>query len=73
MPLDLGASGSPVEGLYEANWTINVLRAERNQFLPCKGDVIVTSEIGDRRISRVHWNPSFDIILKVQFCRMIVA
>lgn len=62
VPLDLGASGSPVEGLYEANWTINVLKADRAQFLMYKGDLIVTSEIGDRRISRMHWNgASFDI------------
>jgi hypothetical protein len=62
VPLDLGASGSPVEGLYEANWTINVLKADRGQFTSFKGDAVVTSEIGDRRISRVHWNgTSFDI------------
>jgi hypothetical protein len=61
VPLDLGASGSPVEGFYGANWTINVLRADRSQFTLFRGDAIVTSELGDRRISRVHWNgTSFD-------------
>jgi hypothetical protein len=55
VPLDLGASGSPVEGLYEANFQPNVLKASWSQFEPFKGDAIVTTELMDRRISRVHW------------------
>jgi hypothetical protein len=56
VPLDLGASGSPVEGFYEANYQSNVLRVDRDQFASFKGDALVTSELGDRRITRVHWN-----------------
>jgi hypothetical protein len=56
VPLNLGASGSPTEGFYEANYQPNVLKANWDQFVHFKGDAIVTSELGDRRISRVHWN-----------------
>lgn len=55
VPMDLGASGSPVEGLYEAEYTQNVVKADASQFLPFKGDALVTGEF-DRQISRVHWN-----------------
>ena len=62
VPLDLGKSGSTLEGLYEANYATNVLKADGKQFEPYKGDAIVSTELGDRRISRVHWNgASFDI------------
>lgn len=56
VPPDLGASGSSLEGVYEASYPSNVVRADRSEFASFKGDAIVTTELGDRRITRVHWN-----------------
>src|SRR5712664_2195676 len=58
VPLNLGAGGSDLEGLYSANWPPNVLKANANQFVGFKGDAIVMTEVGDQRISRLHWNGS---------------
>jgi hypothetical protein len=44
VPLNLGASGSPLEGLYSANYPNNVLKAGANQFVGLQGDIIVTGE-----------------------------
>jgi len=56
VPLDLGASGSPMEGLYAANFPTNILKASASQFSSLKGDAIVRTEQLDQRISRVHWD-----------------
>ena len=58
VPLNLGASGSPVEGFYGSNYTPNVIKADAGQFAGLQGDLIVTSEFGDHRVTRVHWNGS---------------
>jgi hypothetical protein len=61
VPLNLGASGSSLEGLYAANYPRNVLKGDATQFAAYKGDLIVTTEL-DHRISRVHWSgSSFEI------------
>jgi hypothetical protein len=62
VPLNLGASGNPVEGFYGANYTPNVVKGDVSQFTSFKGDAIVTSEFGDHRISRVHWNGSTFVV-----------
>jgi hypothetical protein len=56
VPMDLGATGNHLEGLYSASWPLNVLKAGPEEFADFKGDAIVMSEVGDHRISRVHWN-----------------
>jgi hypothetical protein len=64
VPLDLGASGSPLEGLYTANFPPNILKADASQFTAFKGDAILRTEQLDQRISRVHWNGhSFEITI----------
>ncbi len=61
VPLNLGKSGSFVEGFYGSNYTPNVLKANADQFAGMQGDVVVTGEF-NHAISRVHWNgTSFDI------------
>jgi hypothetical protein len=62
VPLNLGASGNPVEGFYGANYTQNVVKGDVSQFTSFKGDAIVTSEFGDHRISRIHWNGSSFVV-----------
>jgi hypothetical protein len=56
VPLDLGASGSPVEGLYGAMYPNTIMKADISQFRLFKGDAIVRTESLDQRISRMHWN-----------------
>ncbi len=56
VPLNLGATINPLEGFYFANWRANVLKVEPDQFMDFRGDAIVTTEMADHRISRVHWN-----------------
>jgi hypothetical protein len=63
VPLNLGSSGSALEGYYEVNYTHNVLKADVSQFAQFKGDAIIASEIGSRTIWRMHWNGNdFDVI-----------
>jgi len=65
VPLNLGVSGSPLEGLYGANFaTNNIQKANGNQFLGMQGDIIVTGETtGD--VSRVHWNGTQFVVSQV--------
>ena len=65
VPLNLGASGSSLEGLYGSNYAQrNVQKANENQFLGLQGDIIVTGELtGD--VSDVHWNGSQFIVSQV--------
>jgi hypothetical protein len=46
VPLNLGASGNPVEGFYVANYPLDVQKAGASDFTPYIGDVIVTQELG---------------------------
>ena len=61
VPLNLGASGNPVEGFYGANYTPNVVKGDASQFTGFLGDAIVTGET-THLVSSVHWNgSSFDV------------
>ena len=44
VPLNLGASGSPLEGMYSANYPNNVLKAPYTDFTTMIDDVIITGE-----------------------------
>ena len=44
VPLNLGASGSPPEGLYAANYNLNVAKMDASQFAGLQGHIIVTGE-----------------------------
>jgi len=57
VPLNLGASGSPLEGFYAANFTPNVVKAPPAEFTTLIGDVIVTGEFTDN-VSSIHFDPS---------------
>lgn len=57
VPLNLGASGDPLEGFYSAAYPNNVLRAPASDFTAYKGDIVVTDEIG-HGIYDVHWDGS---------------
>jgi len=54
VPLNLGKSGSSLEGFYEAHYTPNIVKAEGSEFAGFKGDAIVSAEFGP--VWRVHWN-----------------
>jgi hypothetical protein len=63
VPLNLGASGNPVEGFYGADYTPNVIKAGVSEFAGMQGDIVVTGETS-HQVSRVHWNNvtnAFDI------------
>jgi hypothetical protein len=56
VPLNLGVSGSPLEGFYVANYPVNVQKAGASQFASFLGDAIVTSEDSSgARIWGVHY------------------
>ncbi len=46
VPLNLGASGNPVEGFYAAAYPSKVVKAAASDFVSYKGDIIVTDENG---------------------------
>jgi hypothetical protein len=59
VPLNLGASGNPLEGFYVANFPVNVQKADASQFTSFLGDAIVTSEDGSNaRVWGVHYTGS---------------
>ena len=55
VPLNLGASGNPVEGFYGANYTPNVVKGAASEFTSMLGDIIVTGEF-----SHIVWNVHWD-------------
>jgi len=55
VPLNLGASGNPVEGFYGANYTPNVVKGDASEFSLMKGDIIVTGEF-THLVWNVHWD-----------------
>ena len=57
VPLNLGASGNPVEGFYGANYTPNVIKGDASEFASMLGDIIVTGEFS-HIVWNVHWNGS---------------
>jgi hypothetical protein len=44
VPLNLGSSGNPLEGMYSANFPFTVIKADASQFSGLQGDLIVTGE-----------------------------
>jgi hypothetical protein len=44
VPMNLGASGNPLEGMYSANYGVNVLHAPYTDFTTMLGDIILTAE-----------------------------
>jgi len=57
VPLNLGASGNPLEGFYVANFPTDVQFADASQFTGLLGDAIVTSEDGSNsRIWDIKYN-----------------
>lgn len=61
VPINLGASGNPVEGFYGANYTPNVQKGDVSQFTSFLGDVIVTGE-STGIINRIHFNGSSFVV-----------
>jgi hypothetical protein len=46
VPLNLGVSGNPLEGMYVANYPNDIQFAGASQFAGLQGDAIVSEEIG---------------------------
>jgi hypothetical protein len=44
VPVNLGKSGSPLEGMYSADYPVDVIKADASQFNGLQGDLIVTGE-----------------------------
>lgn len=57
VPLNLGASGNPVEGFYGSNYTENVVKGAASEFASMLGDIIVTGEF-THFVWNVHWDGS---------------
>ena len=57
VPLSLAPGNNTLVGLYGANYTPNILKANGSDFLGMQGDLIVTGETTSQ-VSRVHWNGS---------------
>lgn len=57
VPLNVGSSGSAVEGFYEANYTSNsdIVKAAAGQFSSFKGDAVIATEMPPAPIWRMHW------------------
>ena len=67
VPLNLGASGNPLEGFYAANYTANVIKAGASEFSPYKGEAVITDE-GNHNMYRIFWDGAkFDSSVIGQF------
>jgi hypothetical protein len=55
VPLNLGSSGSSVEGFYAANFASDIIKADASQFTSYLGDAVVTGETGHQV-----WDIHFD-------------
>jgi hypothetical protein len=64
VPLNLGASGNPVEGFYGADYTPNVVKANASDFTGFLGDVVVTGEF-DHQVRRVHFDGTNFVITNI--------
>jgi hypothetical protein len=64
VPLNLGVSGNPLEGLYSADFTPDVLKADASEFVGMEGDIIVTGETTGL-VHRVTWNGSQFVVTQV--------
>jgi hypothetical protein len=58
VPLNLGASGNPIEGFYVANYPTDIQSAMASEFAGLQGDAIVTEEIagGPSPLIDVHFD-----------------
>jgi len=64
VPMNVGESGSLVEGLYIADYPSDIVKASANQFSAFKGDAIISDEVHIQEVFRMHWNGSaFEISL----------
>lgn len=64
VPLNSGDSGTSIEGLYEAQYPEDVIKADGSDFAAYKGDAIVASEFYGP-LWRVHWNGTAFEITKI--------
>ena len=58
VPLNLGVSGNPIEGLYMANYPVDIQFAPASQFAGLQGDAVIAEEIGGgpSPLIDVHYN-----------------
>jgi len=64
VPLNLGASGNPVEGFYGADYTPDVVKGNADQFTSMLGDIIVTGEFS-HIVWNVHWDGLAPVITAI--------
>ena len=57
VPLNLGASGNPLEGFYAANYTVNVIKADASEFSSYLGDAVITDET-NHNMYHIFWDSS---------------
>ena len=57
IPLNLGASGNPLEGFYAANYTVNVIKADASEFSSYLGDAVITDE-SNHNLYHIFWDSS---------------
>jgi len=55
VPVNLGISGNALEGFYAANYSVNVVKADASQFVPYRGEAILTEET-THLVYRVFWD-----------------
>jgi len=55
VPLNLGASGNPVEGFYAASFAVDIQKAAAGDFAAFKGDAIITGE-GGHQVWDIRWD-----------------
>jgi hypothetical protein len=61
VPLNLGQSGNPVEGFYDANFPVDIQKADASGFAGLQGDAIITSEFGGNSpVWDLHYDPVLD-------------
>lgn len=56
-PLNLGASGNPLEGFYAANYAVVVIKAGAGEFSSFLGDAVITDE-GNHNMYHIFWDSS---------------
>ena len=64
VPLNLGASGNPVEGFYAASYPSNIQKAAASDFGAYKGDAVITGE-GGHQVYDISWDGSKFNVLNI--------
>jgi len=64
VPLDLGSGDPALEGMYGANYSLNVVKADASQFAGLQGDIIVTGEFG-HAVWDIHFNGTNFVVTQV--------